>query len=234
MTKLVLHIGMQKTGSTAIQRSLAANNGNGFVLPHLGGKPLKPLHRDALMQLFPKSSEQLTNRPIQKGRNLDVVADPVHQIRLAAAKTNTVILSSEGIAKIDLRKFASFARELFDDVVVVGYVREPISLMSAAFWTSIRAYPAAGFNLGRLPYRSYWIFDKIFGRENVQLWRYDKSDFPDGDIVQHFCSRLGLPKLTSENRNETVSRPAVAATYRLNRGLRGANWMPSSASAPQL
>ena len=46
MAKLILHIGMNKTGSTAIQSSLAAASGAGYVYPRLGEPPYKPHHED--------------------------------------------------------------------------------------------------------------------------------------------------------------------------------------------
>ena len=52
MAKLILHLGMHRTGSTAIQASLAANNGNGFLYPQIGDRPFRPHHEDALDQIF--------------------------------------------------------------------------------------------------------------------------------------------------------------------------------------
>jgi hypothetical protein len=215
---------MQKTGSTAIQRSLAQSNGAGFILPHLGGHVTKPLHRDALVKLFSSKSEELASWYKRKGHDLDVVRNPEETIRQAASTSSTVILSSEASLKIlsksDLERFAEFAHTLFDQIEVVGYVREPVSWISSAFWTHVKGYPATDFPLSRARYHRFKVLDKVFGRENVKLWKFDRKEFPAGDVVRHFCSQLGLPQLESRIANETISLPAVAAIYRLNRGMR--------------
>jgi hypothetical protein len=58
-------------------------------------------------------------------------------------------------------------------------------------------------------------FDEIFGRERVQLWKFDPSTFPNRCVVQDFCARLGIsfPKERIVRHNESLSRQAVVALY---------------------
>ena len=37
-------------------------------------------------------------------------------------------------------------------------------------------------------------FDKVFGIENVNLWKFDPKSFPNNDIILDFCSHLGKSK----------------------------------------
>lgn len=224
MTRLVLHIGMNKTGSTAIQSSLAAAAGEGFLYPKLGEPPYKPYHEDGFDQMF--SSERLQRNPPPSeaaARIGDIVAAGKETIRQAAADAGErpVILSSEGAFRYlqidDLAKLHGFVEPLFNDVRLVAYVRDPFSFISAGFHNWIKGHGLANFTLEYQPYRRFQKFDEVFGRNRVHLWKYDRSSFPDGDVVADFCDKLGLPRLQSEPVNVTLCRPAVSAIYRLNR-----------------
>jgi hypothetical protein len=76
------------------------------------------------------------------------------------------------------------------------------------------------------PYRLLKKFDDVFGRENVQFHNFDPKTFPNGCVVAHFCTNIGLEPVPSANVNVTISRPAVSALYGLNRELlRGENYV---------
>jgi hypothetical protein len=73
-------------------------------------------------------------------------------------------------------------------------------------------------------------FDKVFGQDNVHLWKFEPRAFPSGCVVQDFCSRLGIdfPADRVIRVNESVSREAVALLYTF-RKLRGGAQAPSRA-----
>jgi hypothetical protein len=226
MAKLILHAGMQKTGSSAIQSSLAAASGHGFVYPILGdGRFKPPKHTEALIQLFSSNSAEIAEQFERAGKPM-VASNDEERIRKAAADAGdgTVILSSEGatsyLGRQDLESLRRFAEELFDDLQVVAYIREPFESVSANFQTRIKGRRLAEFTPRYKPLRPrFEMWDEIFGRDRVHLWKYDRASFPNGDVVEDFCARLGLPKLTSADSNVTLSRPAVSALYRLNRAV---------------
>lgn len=223
MAKLILHIGMPKTGSTAIQLSLFAGSGGDFIYPRLGKEPFKPQHTDALIQLFSSASGKIANNKRFLGKSLDWSDSDEQRIRQAAADAGrgSVILSSEGaysyLTMEDIASLRRFAEQLFDDVLVVAYIREPFSLISANFHNLIKAKRLSKFTPIYKPYRRFENWDEVFGRSRVALWKYDPSTFPNGDVVQDFCIRLGLRAPSSAKVNETISRPAISAIYRLNR-----------------
>jgi len=234
MAKLILHIGMQKTGSSAIQSSLAAASGKDFVYPLLGdGRFKPPKHTEALVQLFSSNSATIAEQYKLAGKSEAMIRDPLRassdreQITQAAADAGDgyVILSSEGatgyLGREDLHAVREFAEDLFDDILVVAYIREPFEFVSANFQTRIRGRFLADFKpkYKRLRPR-FELWDEVFGRERVHLWKYDRAAFPNGDIVEDFCGKLGLSTLRSGDSNVTLSRAAVSALYRLNRTTR--------------
>ncbi|WP_156507792.1 hypothetical protein [Halioglobus sp. HI00S01] len=59
------------------------------------------------------------------------------------------------------------------------------------------------------------MLDKVFGEERVRVYRYQRDDFPDGDVVQHFMGEVG-EKFSYENAgrdNTSLSLPAVQLLY---------------------
>ena len=59
------------------------------------------------------------------------------------------------------------------------------------------------------------MFDDVFGRANVHLWKFDPKSFVGKCVVQDFCSRLGIafPKDRIVRVNESLSREAVALLF---------------------
>ena len=227
MAKLILHIGMQKTGSSAIQSALAAATGQGFIYPLLGdGRFNPPKHTGALIQLFSSHSAEIAEEFKFAGKPL-APTNNEEQIRKAAADIGdgTVILSSEGassyLKREDVEALRRFAEQLFEDIKIVAYIREPFGFVSANFQTRIKGRRLAEFTPRYKPLRPrFEMWDDVFGRCRVHLWKYDRSAFPNGDVVEDFCHKLGLPKLRSAEANVTLSRAAVSALYRLNRAAR--------------
>jgi hypothetical protein len=229
---------MNRTGSTAIQFSLAANNGRGFIYPLLGEPPFKPHHEDALDQIFSRerlegatSSAFLPASSIREQSSHAMDASRLSQLATigkakirdaaAAAGTAPVILSGEGayryLSERDLIALKEFLEELFDEIVVVAYVRPPGDHISSTFHNSVVGHRLSEFRPKYKSYSRLKKFDNIFGRDLVKLWLYHRSSFPSGDVVQHFAANLGLGNLSSAEANVTGSRPAVSAIYRLNR-----------------
>ena len=112
---------MHKTGSTAIQWSLAGASGSDFIYPTLGEASLKPNHTDALIQLFSSKRQQIaTLRYRFAGKPFSPSDSDAERIRQAAidAGDRTVILSSEGAFSFltveDVVTLRTFAEQLFD------------------------------------------------------------------------------------------------------------------------
>lgn len=232
MARLVFHVGMNRTGSSAIQTSLRSWSAGGFIYPQLGEAPYKPCHEDGLDQVFSEqrfgrgASDQAhgeTSLADHELRRRQLAIDGKEKIRRAAvdAGDGTVILSGEGAYRYlkvsDLTALKRFTDELFDQVLMIGYIRPPSELISSTFHNAVVGHRLARFEQKYVPYRGFRKFDEVFGSDSVNLYKYDRRDFPDGDVVQHFCQVTGLPRITAGEVNTTSSRAALAAIYRLNK-----------------
>jgi hypothetical protein len=59
------------------------------------------------------------------------------------------------------------------------------------------------------------MLDSIFGHEQVQVFTYAPSTFPEGCVVRHFCGQLGIRFDSRRIRraNESLTLPAVQLLY---------------------
>jgi len=117
-----------------------------------------------------------------------------------------------------------FLSRWFDDMQVVGYIRAPIAMMESKFQQLLRRHYVRSLGDCYPHYRaSLEKFDSIFGRESVQLWKFDPTRFPEGNVVRDFSARLQIP-LQQEwlvRANDALSRDAVSLLYawRLRHGV---------------
>ena len=140
-----------------------------------------------------------------------------------------LIISGEGICRLDvdqLRALRDVLTEYVDTVKVVAYVRPPLGYIESAFQQRLKSNDLSLADaLDSYPhYRiRFEKFDRIFGRENVDLWKFDPRCFPSRCVVRDFCSRLGLdfPPERVVRVNDGLSRQAVALLYAYRKFGRG-------------
>jgi hypothetical protein len=224
----LLHIGMLKTGTSSIQESLAGFADDRFVWypDHAGRKN----HTAAVCEMLGITS------PVQRQRNgrdasTRLEGGPDRDTQRTLDNTlehlgqRKLIISGEAIpflSHAEIRELAEFlAQRQLGPVKAVAYIRPP-----ASYITSVsRATKGGGLTNLRVErlsvrYRErFEKFDEIFGRENILLWKFDPQTFPSGDVVQDFCSKLGIDFPTDRivRVNESLSREAVALLYTYHR-----------------
>lgn len=219
--RCIVHFGPDKTGSSSIQSTLfheldsdqfeyakldVANQSR--ILYTVFSDAPERFHKHRAANMTASSAEQLRSNLSQRfSTGLNAVSKP------------TAILSGEAVSKLSLDELSSmreFLRQFFDDIWAVGYVRPPRALMSSRYQQHLKSRAAPINPLGiRVAYmRGLEKFDRVFGKENVRLWRFNASDFPDGDVVKHFFVSLGIPLPQRVRRvNESLSREAVQILY---------------------
>jgi len=137
-----VHIGMHKTGSSSIQKTLHNSlEDPNYVYVDLGGEN----HSGKIQSLF--STDPFTNHNHRKCGwdlskinkfNKDTRSNLIKQL---SNSTSNMIISGEGITAIDkpgLLSFKYFLRNYFRNIVIVAYIRPPISYMESAFQEKIK------------------------------------------------------------------------------------------------
>ena len=222
MRRVIVHIGMGKTGSSSIQQTLRRGLADpAFRYAGFGGTS----HSRSVYSLFSDSPEAFHGH-----RKRGWGKEEIERFNIAtreriiqdfkACKASTVIISGEGIGNLEeagLRRFREFLADHFEEIVVVGYVRPPRSYMGSTFQQGIKGCHNRLNLKGLYPkYRKrFKKFDLIFGPENVHLWKFDPKSFPQGDVVLDFCRRLGIDMRPEALRraNESISKEAVSLLF---------------------
>ena len=221
MTRCIIHIGMHKTGSSSIQKSLRGFQNEEFMYAALGADAN---HSLAIYSLFFADPGR---HHLHRTRSDEEVSAYIGRAwgdlerAIAAARGRTLLISGEDIGVLperDLIKLRNYFQSKFDEIVIAAYVRAPGSFLSSAFQQRVKGGTIRSFDVERL-YRNYRIsfgkFDQLFGRDKVQLWKFEPKTFPEGCVVQDFTSRLGIsfPKERVVRVNESLPRQAVAMLY---------------------
>jgi hypothetical protein len=225
--KLILNIGMHKTGTTSIQRTL--HNYVGETAAYLDAGHWN--HSGVLMTMFMSQPETYSahKKNSRSLEDVDVLKATYFERLYAFCNKHAdkdIISSAEDIGLIledDLRGMKETLDATFDDYLIVGYVRPPNSLMASAFQQRV-AGGVAGSNAARLypNYRSRLEkFDTVFGRKNVLLTRFDRSSLFEGDVVLDFAAKAGIElakdDIVTGNTGRSLETTAVAYALQTRR-----------------
>lgn len=227
MRGCILHIGMPKTGTSSIQKSLNGLVDTNFVWyqDHKGRTNHSPAVFGIVGAATPRMQRQNMEPELLARKQFD------EMIRFADGRS--LLVSGEGMVSLELdqlRDFASYLRSRGrEKLTIAAYVRSPIGYITSL------ARATKGGTLKdlrlqrRLNYRALFEkFDQAFGRENVFLWKFDPSSFPSSCVVHDFCANIGIDiravKIVREN--ESLSREAVALRYTYHREGSAIGWQP--------
>lgn len=204
--EIILHIGMPKTGSTAIQTALANYDRNGTRYARLGDCN----HSIALDAIFGDGKGQEAHRRthfLGQTASEEETARAHYSLLLEselAMERKRLILSGEVLSKFD----GAGIQALWDRLSaasgclrVIGYVRDPMSFASAIIQQCVKGRDT---RLQRaVEYRdNFKAFQTIFGSDAFKLKAYDLSRFPQGSVVADFAAEFGLEHVdlgTQEN-----------------------------------
>jgi len=221
--ELILHFGMQKTGSSSIQlwlyRHLADPK---FCYVHFGAANSSPM---VVAGFSSKPAafyrHRLEATPTAEIERLRANARERLDEELKHLGSRTGVVSAESLTNFTERELEGLCSEMERHggrrIRAVGYLRRPREFMESAFQQRLKA------DLGELDiYRLYpeyarklKKFDSVLGKSNVEIWLFEPKCFPGGCVVQDFCQRLGIAFSGSRVKrvNEALSLPAVSLLY---------------------
>ena len=226
--KLLLHIGMPKTGSTALQAAFTNYRAlllrHGVLYPEVGFDPSNHCFLDGFM----RPPKLLTNRTLTTllgGKDPDYTAKVLEtnwiQIKQQINKHNphTVILSGEtmfrGFETGNSGTFKSRLLDLTDDIQVVTYIRQPskryLSDVQERLKRSSSFPPPAAASIRK----TLEICEALFGRK-PKVMMYERDLHLAGDITSDFLGRLlpelgpVIPQVSSPVLNKSLSAESMA------------------------
>jgi hypothetical protein len=248
ISRCILHIGWHKTGTTALQAFLGAQAPAlaqaGFRYP-----AFRDNHSDCLVSVavdatVPTYAEHFS--PATKGYEGEDRKAAAHRIMadlMAQTDALNLVLSGEDLCLLEPPEVQRLHHEVsavYDDVVVVAYVRNHVDYARSALQQLLRmgfqaeevmaqAQSAGPFRvLGPLPdyARRIDIWRDVFGAHCLRLFDYDAVAASGQSIQQHFCETClqpglyaGLTQGQSETPrvNQAFSQAAGYMLHRMNR-----------------
>lgn len=224
--EVVLHIGMEKTGSSSIQQVLHGyDDGQTIYAPFEWVNHSLPLQ--VLFKPIDQQSPGLRAQGLDEARFASLREKAQAQLD-AALKTDRqrLIISAEGVLSLKPRQHKALKRSLVkhcEKLRVLAYVREPLSYASSSFQQGLKA----GAGNFRVPVQNFEsrlgrVF-QVYGEQRIELVYFDPKSFPNGSVVQDFSARVGVDcaQLDDQRANESMAMYAAAALFLWNRD--GAN-----------
>jgi hypothetical protein len=223
MKDCVIHIGMHKTGTTSIQESLWRRlDDPGFSYVDFdeanGSRAMAILFSDELEKFvgFRSLGWSATRIARYKKRVFALLEE-----RLAHTPRDVCpIISAEScwcMNRVEFERIRAFMTDRGYRVRIIVYLRPWKQWNESWFQQSLKSEPTSIQQLAVVddyPERIEML-DSIFGREQVQVFKYAPSTFPEGCVVRHFCEQLGIHFDAGRIRraNDGLTLPAVQLLY---------------------
>ncbi|EYD75789.1 hypothetical protein Rumeso_02571 [Rubellimicrobium mesophilum DSM 19309] len=228
--RIVVHVGMHKTGSTAIQQHFGKLLHRGFEYA-----TYEERNHSMMVALLFSSPDRLADFYVfrQKGPAYVAALPDLRgkwQSRLDAQLDRlrgtdaTVLISAEGLstagpaANERRENLARYLDRLGADIEVVGYVRSPLSFIRSDIQQRLKdlSRPIQGLEVVWPHYRKrFEPLDQSFGRDRVRLKVFRPDRLHGGDVVSDLGRLLGIdvPPGSARRVNETLSLEATAFLY---------------------
>lgn len=221
MSKFVLHIGLHKTGSTAIQSAFKGFDDGITKYADLGYEnhsiPFYTAYSAAHLDYHIWKTAGLTPTQIERKRSecIAAIKDSIERSR-----DRRLIFSGEDISLLPetaLRVIAELFGARNGGAQIIAYVRAPLSFIQSNFQEELRA--GRGIVSPSPPrYRSRLEkFIRVFSQTNVVVRNFDRASLHEQDVIKDFSSVIGvMPPREGQHDNASVSTEAVKVLYHTN------------------
>jgi hypothetical protein len=238
--KLVLHIGMPKTGTSTLQRALSGESRvlhqAGILYPSPKGFRVTKSNHNAnhnALSCVLLSFDRIHREFRSPGRSLEHLRaygkefwDDIEQ-QVSCSRATTAVLSSEYLfaySDDEVQALRALLEPLFDEVEVVVYVRHPAEYYLSMMQQKVKAsYAIRAPSEFRTRYRICITryADAFDGRLSVRA--FEREALIGGSIVQDFAGHFlpqipgGPPELDIEEVNTSMSGEAMCIVQSLRR-----------------
>lgn len=235
MKKVFIHVGVGKTGSTAIQHFLGSSAGRLLELGYLYPESLGRGHAN-IVQVF-RSDEQVLNSPSFKKQQ--TYKNPA-ELREATLKSfrdemescdapNTIIVN-ETIYSLPVESFdrlVDFLRSFFDKIVLIMYLRRHEDLIISSYKQAVihgatlkledfaeRAIKDRNSNSQNFGFDFADFLDFVSQRYpdlELKASVYDKALIKETSLLDRFSNIVGLPNIDLDVSTSAVRNPSLDA-----------------------
>lgn len=232
MPTFFIHIGLNKTGSSALQRYFAASPR--LAEANLAYAPLPGAnHSTVLTAMFKhdrtKAEQQVgdTGRGILVEKRQELLDGFAGFLARTREQGLDGLVSGEAIPLIDyegLCALRDFVRPYFDEIAVIGFLRPPLSFTRSSSQQRLKT-GASLMEITRVPpptrYRQVARVSEVFGRENLRIRVFHRDEMVDGCLLQTVLSMMGgdrsaLKEDRAPRVNESMSLTAAKLFSELN------------------
>ncbi|MEY3050396.1 MAG: hypothetical protein RLY31_181 [Bacteroidota bacterium] len=230
MNRCILHVGLPKTGTTAIQRFLRYGlTDPGFHYGELGevgtGRALAVLFGSPEDRAVKNTAMGWSDRKMA-GYRRRMEREWTRTLEVASRRHATLVLSTEFCWEMSAVGLDRLRRRLVSggyEVSVLVYLRPWKAWLESMAQQGLKG--VHGHFTPDLPWA--WkdfrgriqLLDELFGRPFVQVAKYDPAVFESACVVQDFCTRLGIRQagIRSYRVHESLRLPALRLLHAYRR-----------------